>query len=144
MLCQTCGQTGTFARKHKVCNTCRAAQNRVRSSESLDAYLSLLLTNAKVRARRKQVECDLTQKQILDLWKKQKGRCAVSGIPMTHVVGEKFPREFNVSLDRINAGGPYTKNNVQLVCSRINQMRGNLDIPALRWWVKTLYEHMEP
>ncbi len=53
----------------------------------------------------------------------QNYRCALSGIPLTCNLekGVRFP--FNASVDRIEAGGPYVKENIQLVCKSLNSFR---------------------
>ena len=70
---------------------------------------------------------DLTQQDLLDLVEKQNYKCAISGIPLTCQLekGKKFI--FNASVDRVQAGGPYTIGNIQLVCKCLNSWRS--DIP---------------
>ena len=65
---------------------------------------------------------NLTRNDLLELWQKQDGRCAISGLPMTCRTksGEKF--RYNASIDRIMPGDPYERNNVQLVCTIINSL----------------------
>ena len=41
-------------------------------------------------------------------------------------LGTRFPR--NVSVDRIKPGGPYTKDNIQLVCRALNSWRADSDL----------------
>ena len=65
----------------------------------------------------------LSRQDLLDLFEKQKGLCALSGIPLTCTLlqGTKYPN--NASIDRIEAGGTYAPSNVQLVCSVLNGFR---------------------
>lgn len=80
----------------------------------------------------------LTVEDCLDLYEKQKGLCALSGVPLTCLVGEcgEHPKT-NASLDRIvhgESGGQYTKDNVRLVCAIVNYMRLNQSDEELLWW----------
>ena len=80
----------------------------------------------------------LTVEDCLDLYEKQGGLCAISGVPLTCVVGElrEHPKT-NASLDRIihgETGGQYTKENVRLVCAIVNYMRLNQSDEELLWW----------
>jgi hypothetical protein len=72
------------------------------------------------------------------------GKCALSGVLMTHqrdgTYGDKKPKEFNASIDRINPQGPYVRENVQLVSARINTMKHTLSEDMFIWWVKNIYE----
>ena len=70
----------------------------------------------------------LTRKQLLDKLKNQDYKCALSGIEMTCQLkkGVKFP--YNVSIDRIEAGGPYSIDNIQLVCRALNSWRSDTSI----------------
>lgn len=74
-------------------------------------------------AGRKRAE--LTKEDLLSLLEKQHYKCALSGIPLTCqlTVGKKVWT--NASIDRLVAGGPYVKENIQLVCSAVNSWRSN-------------------
>jgi hypothetical protein len=60
------------------------------------------------------------------VWKRQNGRCALSGL-IFH--DEIFPdvfvkKPFAPSIDRIDCLGSYVKENIQLVCTAVNFARG--------------------
>jgi hypothetical protein len=75
----------------------------------------------------------ITVKFLLDLYDKQNGRCALSGVEMTRIVGQGHVTT-NASIDRIRPGKPYTKKNVRLVCSFVNNFRGNTSDKDFVWW----------
>ena len=59
--------------------------------------------------------------KILFLYtKKQKGRCALSGMLMTYAKDGTGKKEFNISIDRIHPHRGYIASNMQLVCHRVN------------------------
>jgi len=54
--------------------------------------------------------------------------CALSGIPLTCTLQQGVRYKTNASFDRIHAGGPYSKENIQLVCSVVNSWRADTDL----------------
>lgn len=84
---------------------------------------------------------ELTKEDLLGLLGKQNHRCALSGVELTCTL-EKGKRFWtNASVDRIEAGGPYTKNNIQLVCRGLNSWRGSIPIDEFRWWCEQVVNH---
>jgi hypothetical protein len=82
----------------------------------------------------------ITTDQLLELLEKQKYRCALSGQQMTCIRGQGAVVT-NASLDRIIAGGPYTIDNIQLVCHAINVARRNLPIFDFIDMCRTVTKH---
>ncbi len=77
----------------------------------------------------------------MDLWNTQQGKCAKTGITMTHLKGSGKV-DTNVSVDRIdNNIKEYNKDNIQLVCYRYNIMKHEMDEPSLAFWCKTILQH---
>jgi hypothetical protein len=70
----------------------------------------------------------LSRNDLLTLLDKQQGLCALSGIPLTCTLlqGTKYPN--NASIDRIEAGGTYAPENIQLVCSALNGFRKDCSV----------------
>ena len=79
---------------------------------------------------------DLSWEDWIKLLEQQEYRCALSGIELTCKLekGKKF--KTNASLDRIDAGGPYIKENVQLVCAALNCWRSDTTLSEFIWWCK--------
>lgn len=77
----------------------------------------------------------LTKEDLLAILEKQHGRCALSGIELTCLLGEGKLKT-NASVDRIDAGGPYVKENIQLVCSALNKFREATGNQEFIWWCK--------
>lgn len=77
---------------------------------------------------------DLSIKDLLQILKEQDGKCALTGVQLTCKLEKGTKFKTNASIDRIDAGGPYIKENIQLVCRAVNQFRMDLDIKEFIWW----------
>lgn len=118
------------------CRECHRKKDIARRV-SIEGYLKNCMFNIKKRCNRNGTECDLTVDRILDMHKSQDGRCAITGIPMTIVIGHG-PMYTNLSVDRIQTGGPYTFANTRLVCHVVNIMRYTMSDDELRYWAKKI------
>ncbi len=83
----------------------------------------------------------LTREDLLNQLKKQHYRCALSGERLTCLLekGTKFPT--NVSVDRIQAGGQYTPDNIQLVCRALNHWRSDTSVEDFITWCSKVAEY---
>lgn len=91
-------------------------------SGNWDRYLSRLLYAAG-RKRDK-----LTREELLETLVRQDYKCAISGLPLTCQLERGIRFWSNASVDRIKAGGAYTKNNIQLVCKAVNSWRSDMPL----------------
>jgi hypothetical protein len=88
---------------------------------------------------------DLRLRDLIELWNRQEGRCAITGIPMTYRAerGEFFP--YNVSIDRIVPKwehGTYALNNIQLVCKVANEIKKHYHISDARRSIREFAERV--
>jgi hypothetical protein len=95
---------------------------------NLEGFLNKLRTSTHERKH-------LHLRDLVDLWNKQEGRCAITGIPMTYRAerGEFFP--YNVSIDRVVPkweGGTYASENIQLVCKIANALKQHYRMPNVK------------
>lgn len=112
----------------------KKARNIQCEQADLEKFLKSLISGCKTRAL-KSKKCTLTIEQLINLWNKQKGLCAISGLQMTTVKGKMI---MNASIDRIQPGGDYSIENVQLVCSHVNMMRSDLSVEELVEFCKAI------
>jgi hypothetical protein len=148
--CEVCGLTQPIERfgklksstPERMCLDCRKAQKN-KQRLGLRGYLSALISSAKGNAQKRKTVFSFTVDEALGMWDKQQGRCAISNVFMTfHRDGEGL-HDFNVSLDRVLPGGPYTAQNIRLVCVRVNLMRQTLSDSDFFWWSKNIASHWE-
>lgn len=86
-----------------------------------------ILRNIKRDENRLKNGFDLNLDFLINLWEKQKHRCAITGIKMTTLKGKGVYFYTNVTVDRINSEKGYLKSNIQLVSSWANTAKSNLD-----------------
>lgn len=139
--CTACGVVkppSDFSGHHKVCNTCRGERNLISANSSLEGYLQLRLS--KMRQRHKKYSGDfVTLEHLMDLYKKQGGMCATTGLPMHYTTEES---DLSVSPDRIDNSQGYIEGNVRLVCARANLMQSVLDDAHLLWWCRAVVNNL--
>lgn len=126
------------------CKTCSSKRNKAwREARALDPdkmtkhkkdrtdYFNNTLSGAMHRKykrimlsikRGRGVECTLTVTDLVDLFKEQNGRCALSGRLMLFPNGKQ--QADAVSVDRVDCNKGYTKDNVRLVTFQANCARG--------------------
>lgn len=143
---RVCGICGTekpidqFAGKRgNQCLSCVTHMRRERNGASPSSWAAYLVGQAKSNAKRRGgMECELTAEQVLDLWEQQEGLCAVSGLPMQH---HSAFTDMSASIDRIDPTIGYKIENAQLVCWRVNLIKGDLHEAQLLWWLRVLVAH---
>lgn len=133
--------SGACRRQCKPCRMKSSARKRhMNMQQSHEAYLKNLYSKLK-STRRKTHTWELAPEDLFDLWHEQNGKCAVSGVALTHHLDGSGAKEFNASIDRINNDQGYGRDNVRLVAYRINIMRHTLSTDMFWWWIKTVHDH---
>ncbi|MCK5117861.1 MAG: hypothetical protein KAR44_14800 [Candidatus Aegiribacteria sp.] len=83
-----------------------------------------LLSNAKDRARKKNIEYSIDREWLRS--KLRLGICELSGIKFKKgSIGPFRANPFGPSIDKINPRGGYTKNNCRVICFCINMARSD-------------------
>ncbi len=130
--------TGLRAR----CKKCDINEINQRHTNRLDRALRDLLIRHKINGRtgskRRQVftenEGCVTLDILNELWHLQDGKCAVTGVQLTHIQGQGFRIWTNVTLDRIDNDRGYARDNIRLVCRAVNYMKAAMsDEDLLKW-----------
>jgi phage FluMu protein Com len=144
--CNSCGQEKTAsefsADNKKTCLVCKVRKHEQYVSEDHKRFLRTLYTKAKSAVkngkRAEHVKWHISADDLIKLWAEQEGRCAVSGVILTHHKDGSGYKDFNASIDRINNERGYTPDNIRLVCYRANIMRHSLSGDMFYWWIRTI------
>ena len=86
-------------------------------SAGYDQYLRRLCSKLKY-SRKETHEWCLEPEDLIDIWEAQAGKCAISGVNMTHHIDGGGHKEFNASIDRINSDQGYTPKRAASCLSR--------------------------
>lgn len=164
--CLSCGKIKLLERFEKNknshlgrsnrCHDCNIERTNEWASRNIDNYLKRLVNshhqNRKFRtkhrmksgARPKEFWKDscVTYKFLKRLWKKQDGKCAITGIGMTHAMGQGSTQT-NVSIDRIDSSIGYETGNVQLVCKAVNTIKNELKNDDLIFWCERIIHGLQ-
>lgn len=129
------------------CPNCKIQQNKLtRSNYTNDTKLNKVLQarwfSAKDRASSKNIPFAITKEDLLSIWEKQQGLCAISKIPMTYELdsGRVFS---NVSIDQKIPGKGYTIDNVQLVCMAVNQLKSDFEMDTILYICKQIVNNYQ-
>jgi len=125
------------------CKKCALNTSR-QSRNSVEGRIQFIYNNAMRNLKRptKTLEMTITKDDLIELYDKQNGYCALSGIKMEHTINnnESFiENKYNISIDRINSNIGYVKDNIQLVCWIINQMKSDTDPDLFIELIKKIY-----
>jgi hypothetical protein len=85
---------------------------------------------------------DLLSKQYcIARLEEQDYKCALTGVELTCILEKGTVCKTNASIDRIDPKGPYTRDNVQLVCAAINKLRVDMSVDDFINWCKKVSDH---
>ena len=144
--CPSCKKhldASNFQGRRKLCITCKNSARAKVVSASYEEYLRNLYSQSKSANRptssnSRNLLWEITADDLIALWQKQGGKCALSGVYLTHHKDGSGRKEYNASIDRISPEKDYTPENVQLVCFRVNILKHALSEDMFYWWVKTI------
>lgn len=115
-----------------------------KSNSTPSGYSRVLMQDVKKRCGKdakveRGITNEINKNFILTLFKRQKEKCCLTGIYLTHTcMTDRTPGDchiinpFNMSIDRIDSSKGYTKDNVRLVGAVINAIKWTLDDDMLR------------
>lgn len=140
--CKGCGQAkpledfyfhkASLSSRVRKCKTCYGEQRKKVKVGSLDGRLRAIFSNVTER-RHKGV--DISLQDLKDLWEKQKGLCAYSGVPMTWDDSNRYT---TVSIDRIDSSKGYVRGNIAFCCFTVNIMKSNMPVEHFLWWCRNI------
>lgn len=156
--CENCGETNVryfYKSRNNACKLCicddkveknKLIENKKNRTIGLVKYphrvnkeVKNKLTDAKHRAKIKNWHYDLDEEFIKELYKKQDGKCAYSGEPLS--LEERCEDKEPFSIDRIDSSKGYTKDNITLITGYINRMKLNWKYDDFLLVIKNIYEY---
>lgn len=115
--------SGNGKRSATICKTCELRHLEISNRiihEIPNRFWDKLINNSC----RRNIDFKLTKEEAFDVYLKQKGKCALTGIDLYFTkLRTNFNRYTNASIDRINSDLSYSADNIQWVEKRINMMK---------------------
>lgn len=78
---------------------------------------------SNTRKRNKDIPFEIDRDYVFELYKQQKGLCALSGMELSIEIGSLR----GLSIDKINPDKGYVKGNIQLLCWAVNRAKGEIN-----------------
>lgn len=94
-------------------------------SRTVPGSMNIALKMAEARAKKKDLEFDISLSYLMGLYLEQKGKCALTGRQMVWERWEPNARDL-MTIDRKDSSGGYTRDNVWLVCRCANLAKHEL------------------
>ena len=126
-------------RKKAQCSRCRRESMYAQVNASAPKYLAKLYSSLGYNRKKQGYEWTVTVDDFVEQYEKQGGRCALSGVVLTHYRDGGGAKSFNCSIDRINPQLGYTKKNIQIVAYSVNIMKGTMDEYEFMWWIDNIF-----
>ena len=123
---------------HCLCRACASKLHKQKYAlyekcESLDDVERTARQGARLRG----LSFNIDRAYLSSLWEQQKGRCFYTKEPMTFTKGEVN----KVSVDRLDSSIGYEHGNLVLCCSRVNLMKGPLELTEFRDLIQRLAKY---
>ena len=131
--------------RRSICNTCIGRRRKIGYTKTPEAFIKRLFTQLRSKRLKQRIPVTIDYNYILNLYYKQDGRCALSGVKLTHLssnILKMFDRNpNNISIDRKDTTKGYISGNIQLVCKRVNIMKHSLTDKQFKVWIKKISKH---
>lgn len=154
ILCKSCNkeksikkyQYGRKGKKHQYrflfCNECRNSATRRRNYSSIENYIKFITGNLAKRTKLNNIDFDLDYEFLINLYKKQEGRCFYTDVLLKYGLGKQMHQN-QFSIDRVYFDRGYTKDNVVLCSNRVNTIKNNLTINEMKQWLPFWYYRLK-
>ena len=120
----TAEKAGRAGQPYGQCKSCTRNSTIAKTDGNISYALRALLWRGGTRGQKFFDRQGLTLENLYEVYAKQNGRCALTGLLLTAKRGVGRVAG-NVSLDRIDNSLGYTKQNIQLTTLKANEMKGD-------------------
>lgn len=146
-----CGNQKEVASSHlgrsvNSCGCLKGENRRKREQQRGARYQDIsgkYWASIKQAARIRKIPFLLSLEEAWEIWLRQNGKCALSGIDIVLAAGSSPTKMFlqTASLDRVDSKGTYCISNVQWVHKRINEMKNDDSDEEFIAWCQKVAKH---
>lgn len=124
--CKSCNaeRAREWRKKNKNYKGTGALTRIPKEDRLLVSCLGSRITDCKARAKKQGSVCSIDKDYLYQLWKQQKGICALTGVAMVIEIGALTC----VSVDKIEPEKGYVEGNVQLTAWAANRAKGDMSM----------------
>ena len=135
---------GKYPSRISYCRDCRTKQIIKNNKSSLESYLANRARTVRTRAKSNGYPCDLNTAYLMELYRKQEGKCFYTDENMEVPEGGKVELAFRLvlSVDKIIPTLGYVKGNVVLCTLKANTIKGDLSMEEMKIWLPSWYERL--
>lgn len=102
-------------------------------SDDMKNRIKTKLSFTKGNAVRRNLKVKINEKQLMELYNKQRGRCALTGLELTCSNSRS-----DISIDRIDSNKDYTLDNIQLITELANNVKSDIETKELYTWANKI------
>jgi hypothetical protein len=99
-----------------------------------DVLIGQIVSGAATRSRAVSLRCI----DLIELFVQQRGRCALSSVPLELTSGKGRQNFKKASIDRIDNNFAYCMGNVQFVCWGVNRMKHDMGLQEFLSWCSAI------
>lgn len=126
--------------QHCCSRSCASRRSRLLKSPDTIGF-GFYHKNCKKGAERKGLDFDLTHIYLKELWDRQEGKCALTGVSLVmnrNRAKADLKSIYYGSVDRIDSKKGYVIGNVQFVALGINYMKNNFDLEEVKDFIEKI------
>lgn len=145
--CRECGQEVLMKKNQHFCTPqCKGKYQYSSKKVTTDKQYAKINGNWRKYCQRLlyyggRKRSELTWEKILRKLEQQEFKCALTGVPLTCQLQKGIICKTNASIDRIIPGGPYTEDNIQMVCRAVNYWRSDLTVEEFVSWCNKVVDY---
>lgn len=128
--------------RFSYCNECRKKQNYLSLNSDVNRFLSDRFNRMRLRAKKKNIPCNITKEEFFNQYHKQNGLCFYTDVKLICEVGSELHRD-SLSIDKVIPEKGYVVNNVVFTTQRINGCKSDLSLQEIQKWMPTFYQRIE-
>lgn len=128
--------------RFRFCKSCKSKQYTQKVHQDYESYIKKQICQIRYRSKKHGSYFSLDAEYLIDLWKKQNGKCFYSDYDLnTMNTGGKHNVD-SASLDKIIPENGYVKGNVVWCIQRVNVMKNDATIDEMKKWMPDWYNRV--
>jgi hypothetical protein len=115
----------------------KGGENRLKTAD--DIVLGGLKEFSRRVRRRDKFVVEINPSDLLQIWKKQNGKCAITNVNLVLPNSPNYKlvnNNYKASIDRIDSNKPYTIDNIQFLSATMNFLKADMDDNSVNEFIR--------